>query len=151
MALWPAMYTPNATDERHQPSGLGSWCGWQKEKADGKLNIPVYPPWHHPWRHIWGNQTYLCSTDQEVTSTEMPDCCHPKRPRVIPWHRVAALPKGVVCWKGGCRYLYQHCCHSLKAWGRQWLTYVLEESGGVVGEKELQREDPVRNSLQHQA
>ena len=30
-----------------------------------------------------------------------------------PWHRVAALPKGVECWKGGCRYLYQHCCHSL--------------------------------------
>ena len=28
----------------HRPSGLGSWCGWQKEKADGKPHIPVYPP-----------------------------------------------------------------------------------------------------------
>ena len=36
-ALWPAIYTPNATDEWHRPSGLGSWCGKQKEKADGSL------------------------------------------------------------------------------------------------------------------
>ena len=65
--LWPAIYTPNATDERHRPSAPCSWCGWQKEKAGGKPNIPEYPPWHHPWRHIWGCQTNLCSTDQEVT------------------------------------------------------------------------------------
>ena len=48
---------------------------------------------------------YLRATGGEVTSTEMPDWRHPKRPRIIRWHPVwQHLPKGVVCWKGGCRF-----------------------------------------------
>ena len=39
----------------------------------------------------------------------------------------------------------------LSFWGTQWLTYVLEESGSIVRENELQREVPVRHGLQRQA
>ena len=103
-ALWPAIYATNATDKRHQLSGLGSWCGWQKGKADGKPNIPAYPSTLKSSLKAYSKLSNLSIFDWPRShfyrnSWLVP----PKTPTShIPWHHVAALPKGVVCWKGNC-------------------------------------------------
>ena len=99
-------------------------AGRRKRQVES-LIITVCQPWDHPSRHIWGYQTYPRATGREVTSTEMPAwLAPPKTPTNHSRHRVAALPKGDLCWKGGCRFstnitvgrTVAHFC----AW-RKWL------------------------------